>query len=226
MPWEYPEENFEVLCERCHAEESSVEYTANYCRECETPIRKDFIYCIPCQGRKFIEWDRKSREPRAALVKARHTVIHPEADPDEHDIPSDQYFGLASAEFDSAELDHDLHARAYADALGSPTRTRAIYIRVRAKRLYEADRRSVDPLARDVRELEVPRKISSAASAPAQTDADFHRVVSPEEEPRAATNPTDENGARASVEFSDPAVAEAVRVMRSALEASRGIRRS
>ncbi len=189
------------------------------------PIRKGFIYCIPCQGRKFLEWDRKAEKPRAALVQRRVVASLLETESTEQDNPPDKYFGLASAEFDSAEMDNDLYSRAYADALGSPKRTRAIYIRIRANRLYEADRRAEAPLVRDVRELEAPRKLSSAVSASGQTDADFQRVVAPKEAPRAVTKPTNENGTLASVEFNDPAVAEALCVMRLALEASRGFRK-
>lgn len=55
MPWEYPDENFEILCEKCHAQESSVEYVANFCSVCKRPIRKGFSTCIDCRDKRLDE---------------------------------------------------------------------------------------------------------------------------------------------------------------------------
>lgn len=48
MPWEYPLENFEVLCEKCHKIDHGLEYSAKYCKECGIEISERFEYCFTC----------------------------------------------------------------------------------------------------------------------------------------------------------------------------------
>lgn len=54
MPWEYPVENFEVLCEKHHTNHHGFEYKLHKCRNCPREIGPKFDYCLPCHN-KLIE---------------------------------------------------------------------------------------------------------------------------------------------------------------------------
>ena len=71
MPWEYPDENFEILCEKCHAHESSVEYVANFCSRCKRPIRKGFVTCIDCRDKRLDELEDTAK----GLLREQQKVL-------------------------------------------------------------------------------------------------------------------------------------------------------
>jgi len=48
MPWEYPLENFEVLCEKCHKERHNLKYLSNKCKGCGKKISEKYDYCFDC----------------------------------------------------------------------------------------------------------------------------------------------------------------------------------
>jgi DNA repair exonuclease SbcCD ATPase subunit len=50
MPWEYPTENFQVLCEKCHSITHGFKYEENKCKECGKTISKNFSYCLGCHN--------------------------------------------------------------------------------------------------------------------------------------------------------------------------------
>ena len=50
LPWEYPAENFEVLCEKHHSEAHAIPYVQRKCRGCGKVISQGFEFCIPCQN--------------------------------------------------------------------------------------------------------------------------------------------------------------------------------
>lgn len=66
MPWEYPIENFIVLCERCHKASHGYEYTRNQCNVCGKEIPEKFKLCIDCQNKTVgkMERDRKTEAQR------------------------------------------------------------------------------------------------------------------------------------------------------------------
>ena len=52
-PWEYPLNNFEILCDKCHAKEHKMEQRDAFCENpnCKTPsqpIRQCFKFCFAC----------------------------------------------------------------------------------------------------------------------------------------------------------------------------------
>ncbi|MBF0233335.1 MAG: hypothetical protein HQK65_09900 [Desulfamplus sp.] len=50
MPWEYPAENFQVLCEKCHSITHGFKYEENECKGCGKTISKNFSYCLNCHN--------------------------------------------------------------------------------------------------------------------------------------------------------------------------------
>jgi len=59
LPWEYPTENFEVLCEEHHNEAHAIPYVQNKCRACGKVIPQSFERCIPCQNKAHREQARE-----------------------------------------------------------------------------------------------------------------------------------------------------------------------
>ncbi len=58
LPWEYPDENFLVLCEKCHMNHHGIEYIPKYCLQCSKKISAKFTYCLDCHN-KLIESKEK-----------------------------------------------------------------------------------------------------------------------------------------------------------------------
>ena len=55
MPWEYPDENFVVLCEKCHDKNHAFEYTQKLCESCKKqPVPRLARLCLGCQD-SFVE---------------------------------------------------------------------------------------------------------------------------------------------------------------------------
>ncbi|WP_236888840.1 hypothetical protein [Desulfoluna limicola] len=48
MPWEYPLNFFEILCENCHSEEHGNKSIKKTCKVCHTPISNCYDYCFSC----------------------------------------------------------------------------------------------------------------------------------------------------------------------------------
>jgi len=48
--WEYPLDNFEILCQRCHAAAHNRAYSATRCGTCGTEIRAGFAHCASCHS--------------------------------------------------------------------------------------------------------------------------------------------------------------------------------
>jgi hypothetical protein len=71
MPWEYPLENFVVLCEKCHKNHHGIEYTYNKCKRCGKEISTKFYYCLPCHNRLIEEkeTEKKNLEDKIAELK-------------------------------------------------------------------------------------------------------------------------------------------------------------
>jgi len=63
LPWEYPIENFEVLCERCHKETHSLPYTTKYCEICNKVISEKYSYCFECHSKQI----KRLQEEKIAL---------------------------------------------------------------------------------------------------------------------------------------------------------------
>jgi uncharacterized OB-fold protein len=79
MPWEYPIENFIVLCERCHKASHGYEYTQNRCNACGKEIPEKFKLCINCHNKTVgeMERDRKTEAQRieSQISSLRQLII-------------------------------------------------------------------------------------------------------------------------------------------------------
>lgn len=79
MPWEYPIENFIVLCERCHNASHGYEYTRNQCNVCGKEIPEKFKLCIDCYNKTVgkMERDRKieAQKIESQLSSLRKVVV-------------------------------------------------------------------------------------------------------------------------------------------------------
>lgn len=64
MPWEYPIENFIVLCEKHHSEHHGYEYTFNTCKGkgCKREISNKYDYCLPCHNKLIEEKEIEKKE--------------------------------------------------------------------------------------------------------------------------------------------------------------------
>ena len=62
MPWEYPIENFEVLCERCHSKSHSLKYTQKKCEICGALISEKFIYCLRCHNEQVAKLQQRNED--------------------------------------------------------------------------------------------------------------------------------------------------------------------
>lgn len=78
LPWEYPLENFEVLCEKHHCEAHGNSYVQNKCRNCGKDIPGSFETCIPCKNKadreQALEMERVKKDVgqlNATLSKSR-----------------------------------------------------------------------------------------------------------------------------------------------------------
>ena len=65
MPWQYPMENFEVLCGSCHAKEHGKEYKFKRCLECEKQISPQYTLCYRCHMNSL----QKEKEENIQLQK-------------------------------------------------------------------------------------------------------------------------------------------------------------
>jgi chromosome segregation ATPase len=76
MPWEYPIENFQVLCEGCHSKEHSIEYQQNNCASCKAVISTNFVYCIKCHNEqvKRLENQNKNYEDQIQNLNKKLSV--------------------------------------------------------------------------------------------------------------------------------------------------------
>ena len=71
MPWEYPDENFVVLCEKCHDKNHAFEYTQKLCESCKKqPVPRLARLCLGCQD-SFVEWQKNnpSRRQEKSLLQ-------------------------------------------------------------------------------------------------------------------------------------------------------------
>lgn len=71
MPWEYPDENFVVLCEKCHDKNHAFEYTQKLCESCKKqPVPRLARLCLGCQD-SFVEWQKSnpSRRQEKSLLQ-------------------------------------------------------------------------------------------------------------------------------------------------------------
>lgn len=79
MPWEYPIENFLVLCERCHNASHGYEYTRNQCNVCGKEIPEKFKLCIDCYNKTVgkMERDRKTEAQKieSQISSLRKVVV-------------------------------------------------------------------------------------------------------------------------------------------------------
>ncbi len=62
LPWEYPDENFIVLCEKCHKNHHGIEYTLNKCKKCNREISVKFDYCLPCHNKLIVEKEKEKND--------------------------------------------------------------------------------------------------------------------------------------------------------------------
>ena len=64
MPWEYPDENFVVLCEKCHDKNHAFEYTQKLCESCKKKQVPGLArLCLECQD-SFLEWQKNNPSRR------------------------------------------------------------------------------------------------------------------------------------------------------------------
>jgi CRISPR/Cas system CMR-associated protein Cmr5 small subunit len=62
LPWEYPDENFIVLCEKCHRNHHGIEYTLNRCKGCGREISVKFDYCLSCHNNLIEEKEKEKND--------------------------------------------------------------------------------------------------------------------------------------------------------------------
>jgi hypothetical protein len=68
MPWEYPIENFTVLCEKCHSAMHSIQYTQNTCKICGIEISKNYIYCFDCNKNQVKRLSERSKDFERKII--------------------------------------------------------------------------------------------------------------------------------------------------------------
>jgi hypothetical protein len=71
MPWEYPDENFLVLCEKHHREYHGFEYSFNKCKgkDCGKEISTKFEYCLTCHNNLLKEKETEKKELEEKIAK-------------------------------------------------------------------------------------------------------------------------------------------------------------
>jgi DNA-directed RNA polymerase subunit N (RpoN/RPB10) len=69
LPWEYPLENFLVLCEKCHKEAHSFKYTPNKCNQCGKIVSEKFELCLSCHNSIQKKYEELKIEKMEELVK-------------------------------------------------------------------------------------------------------------------------------------------------------------
>jgi len=74
MPWEYPIENFIVLCERCHKASHGYEYTRNQCNVCGKEISEKFKLCIDCHN-KIVSKKETEKKALERKIKALEETL-------------------------------------------------------------------------------------------------------------------------------------------------------
>ena len=70
-PWEYPEDNFMVLCS-VHHQQAHSPRGLNLCKRCNTEILNKYIYCYPC--RIIIEEELKNNNNNSLSVNHEDTI--------------------------------------------------------------------------------------------------------------------------------------------------------
>ena len=69
LPWEYPLENFLVLCEKCHKEAHSFIHTPNKCNQCGKIISEKFELCLSCHNSIQEKYEELKKEKIEELKK-------------------------------------------------------------------------------------------------------------------------------------------------------------
>jgi len=68
MPWEYPNENFIVLCEKCHSATHSISYTQNICKICGVEISNKYIYCFDCNKNQVKRLRKRNNDYEKKII--------------------------------------------------------------------------------------------------------------------------------------------------------------
>lgn len=85
MPWEYPMENFKVLCEKCHKKNHNYIYTEKKCESCRKVISEKFTLCLDCHNQKVekLKNDKTHLEKKIKDLSIRlqnETMVNNESD--------------------------------------------------------------------------------------------------------------------------------------------------
>ena len=74
MPWEYPIENFLILCEECHGNHHGYEYSQNYCTTCGKEISNNFVYCLTCHNKLVEIKEKEQKELKNKIVELENSL--------------------------------------------------------------------------------------------------------------------------------------------------------
>lgn len=74
LPWEYPLENFLVLCEKCHGKHHKYEYIVNNCKGCGKEISVKYNYCLPCHNQLIENKEKEKNELEKKINELEKTL--------------------------------------------------------------------------------------------------------------------------------------------------------
>ena len=87
LPWEYPDENFIVLCEEHHKNYHGIPYTRKICkgRDCTREIPDKFDYCIECHNKLIAEAELEKKRLEDRIINLE-SILDNNNNPSQHEI--------------------------------------------------------------------------------------------------------------------------------------------